>query len=37
MGKTKKEYFEVVKEDMREVGGRENEVFDGSVWRIRCG
>ena len=34
MGKQK---MNVVKEDMQEVGAREDEVFDSSIWRIRCG
>ena len=27
----------MVKEDMQEVGAREDEVFDRSVWRIHYG
>ena len=30
-------YFVMVKDDMQEVGARKDEVFDRSVWRIRCG
>ena len=29
--------LDVVKEDMQEVGAREDDVFDRSVWRIHCG
>ena len=28
--------LDVVKEDMQEVGAREDEVFDRSLWRICC-
>ena len=28
---------DVLKEDMEEVGAREDGVFDRRVWRIRCG
>ena len=35
--KVGKQKMNVVKEDMQEVGAREDEVFDRSVWRIRCG
>ena len=30
-------YLDVVKEDMQEVGAREDVVFDRDVWRIRYG
>ena len=30
-------YLDVVKEDMQEVGEREDEVFDRSLCRISCG
>ena len=29
-------YLDVVKEDMQELGAREDEVFDRSVWIICC-
>ena len=32
-GKTKR-YYDLVKEDIQEVGAREDEVFDRNVWRI---
>ena len=35
--KTKTRYLDVVKEDMHELGAREDEVFDRSVWKIQCG
>ena len=35
--KPKTRYLDVAKEDMQEVGAREDEVFDRSVWKIQCG
>ena len=34
--RAKRRYLCVVKEDMQEVGTREDEVFDRNVWRIDC-
>ena len=36
-GRLKRRYLDVVKEDMQEVGVTEDEVFDRSVWTVRCG
>ena len=33
----KRRYWDVVKEDIQEVGVRENEVFDSSLWGISFG
>ena len=36
-GRPKRRYLDVMKEDMQEVGAREDEVFTRSVWKVRCG
>ena len=35
-GRPKRRNLDAVKEDMQEVGAREDEVFARSVWRIHC-
>ena len=36
-GRPKMRYLDVVRNDMLEVGAREDEVFDRRVWRTECG
>ena len=36
-GRPKMRYLDAVKEDMQEVGEKEDEVFYRIIWRIHCG